>query len=103
LHGENRTLRRRFDQFGAALAQAAHRPDASIAAWQQVYPEIPLAEIDGRVRDHISAAFGKNVDSRFGFRLQRPPRAPLRIDPADPARVEAMRAALRRRRKPETL
>jgi hypothetical protein len=103
LHGENRTLRRRFDQFGSTLAQPGHRPDASAAAWHQIYPDIPLAEIDGRVRDHISAAFGKNVDARLGFRLQRPPRSLLQVAPADPAHVEAMRTALRRRHKPETL
>jgi hypothetical protein len=101
LHGEDRALRRRFDQFGVALARGGG--GASARAWQEVFPEIPLAELVGRVRDHIGTAFARHVDSRMGFRFQRPAQGPLQVEAADPARVEAMRAALRRGRKPDRL
>jgi hypothetical protein len=103
LHGESRTLRARFDRFGAALARVGSDPGGGGQAWHEVFPEIPLDELDGRVRAHVDTLFGRHVDSRMGVRLQRPPGSPLRVDPADPARVDAMRTALRRAHKHDDL
>ncbi len=101
LHGEKKRLRPRFDQFGAALSQVGASPGGGAVAWPRVYPEIPLAELDAHVRDHVNAVFAKKIDSRMGFAFTRVAQGPLRVEPAPPPVVEAMRATLRRRRRPD--
>jgi len=100
-HGEDKSLRHRFFQFCEALGQAG--PGGATRAWAGVFPEIAVSELDERVRRHVSVSFDRHVDSRMGFALRHPTQGPLRIEPADPARVEAMRAILRGRRKAEKL
>jgi hypothetical protein len=65
-------------------------------AWQSVFPEIPLGELDGRLRDHLNSVFGKSVVSRIGFKVKRPAPPEPRITTADPARLEKMRVEMRK-------
>jgi hypothetical protein len=100
-HGENKKLRPRFDAFTAALAEASSKRASGITAWNQIYPDVPFNELDGRVRDHVNRAFDKHRDSRIAYKFVRPDRPPLRIGPADMQRVDALRAKLLRERRPD--
>jgi hypothetical protein len=94
-HGEKKGLRRRFDQFRDTLLATGRAPDRSARAWQTVYPELPLADVDGRLRDHLSASFALPRSSLVGFKLVRPTLPPLRLQPAEGAYVDQLRAVLR--------
>jgi hypothetical protein len=94
-HGEEKGLRRRFDQFRSTLMAGGKSPERSAHAWQAVFPDLPLQEVDGRLRDHLSASFALPRSSLVGFRLMRPALPPLRLAPADMAHVDELRALLR--------
>jgi len=102
-HGEDKRLRKRFDQLGNALAQGGRAPGASARAWAAVYPDIPLAEIDDRLRGHLQRAFAQPRATLVGFQLVRPPPAPVQLAPADMRYVNEVRAELRKRRRPDKL
>jgi hypothetical protein len=102
-HGENKGLRKRFDGFGAALAQIGRQPGGSARAWQQVYPEISLTDLDGRIRDHLNKAFAVPKSSMVGFALTHPPNPPLTLEPAQMSYVDKIRAELKKRRRSERL
>jgi hypothetical protein len=95
MHGENKQLRRRFDAFGAAAAAAGNRPAAGALAWHQTFPDIPLTELDGRVRDHVNTTASKHRDSRLGFAFTRKPHSEPHVEPAPPAHIDEVRARLR--------
>ena len=102
-HGENKALRKRFDAFGAALAQIGRQPGGSARAWQQVYPDIPLDQLDGRIRGHLNTAFSVPKSSLVGFALTSPPRPPLTVEPAQMSYVDQIRAELKKRRRADRL
>ena len=102
-HGEKKTLRPRFDAFGAALSAEAGRPGASARAWQATFPDVPLSELDGRLLDHMHEAFGQSKDSVVGFRYSHPDRMPTRLEPADMSYVDQVRQQLRKHRRAEKL
>jgi hypothetical protein len=101
-HGEGKRLRRRFGQFGQALSQE-RGPERSARAWELVYPEVPLAELDERLGQHMHDALERGKDSVVGFRMVKPARAPLRLEPADRAYVDEVRAALHKLKRPDRL
>jgi hypothetical protein len=102
-HGEGKQLRARFDILGTALAEAGGNAGAGAAAWARVFPEVPLRELDDRLRDHVHQAIEKHRDSRWVFKFERGERAPSRIDPADLARVDEIRGRLRAARVPDRI
>lgn len=95
-HGEGKSLRGRFDQFGAMLAAKGKDPGGSVEAWQAVFSDISLDEIDHRLRDHLTAVFALPKSSLVGFRMVRPKEVPLQLAPADMSFVEEVRAGLRK-------
>jgi hypothetical protein len=98
-HGEGKSLRRRFDAFGAALSGAARTPGGSARAWATVFPEIPLAELDGRLRDHMTEVFNRSRDSVVGFKFTPVERPPTELVPAEMSYVDHVRAQLRTHRR----
>ena len=75
----------------------------SARAWQQVYPEISLTDLDGRIRDHLNKAFAVPKSSMVGFALTHPPNPPLTLEPAQMSYVDKIRAELKKRRRSERL
>jgi hypothetical protein len=100
-HGENKQLRHRFDDFGAALSEQAGKPGGTLRAWQGVFPEIPIASLDGRLRDHMHETFDKGKNAVVGFRFNKPPPQPVLLEPADMVYVNQVRTQLRRHRRPD--
>jgi hypothetical protein len=100
-HGEQKRLRPRFDAFGAALSREAGKPGGSVRAWASVFPEVPLADVDGRLRDHMGEVFDRARDSLVGFRFKRPERPPTRLEPAEMKYVDQVRGQLRAHRRKE--
>jgi hypothetical protein len=93
LHGEKKSLRPRFDQFRSALLTGPVA-ERTTRAWQQVFPELPVADLDGHLRDHLTATFALPRSNLVGFKLSRPPVPELRLTPADPTFVDRVRAVL---------
>jgi hypothetical protein len=102
-HGYQKGLRGRFDAFGAALSEEAGKPGGSLRAWNAVFPDVPLSELDGRLRDHMNEVYGRGRDSVVGFRFKRPERPPTVLAPADMRYVDRVRHELRQVRRPDTL
>jgi hypothetical protein len=101
-HGEGKRLRRRFMQLGEVMSEQKG-PDRSAHAWEVVYPDVPLAELDDRLSHHMHEALERGRDSVVGFRMVKPVRAPLRLEPADRAYLDEVRAALRKLKRPDRL
>jgi hypothetical protein len=100
--GENKSLRRRFEQFGDALAHPGSGiGNRTTRAWQAVYPEIPLAELDDRLAKHLNDTFFKQRDAVVGYRMVHPSSPDLSLAPADMAYVNSVRAALHTIRRPD--
>ncbi len=100
-HGEKKSLRGRFDAFGAALSNEAAQEGGSLRAWQAIYPDVPLDDLGGRLRDHMGEVFERGRDSVVGFRFVRPERPPTALAPADMSYVDEMRRALIKIRRPD--
>ena len=98
-HGEDKRLRERFDAFGAALSAEAGQAGGTARAWQAVFPDVPLASLDGRLLDHMHETFGKGKNSVVGFRFTRPAPSPIQLAPADMSYVDQVRAQLRKHRR----
>jgi hypothetical protein len=60
-----------------------------------------VAEVDGRLRDHMNEVFRRGRDSVVGFRFERPDRATTVLAPADMGYVDQVRAQLRKHRRPD--
>jgi hypothetical protein len=95
-HGENKSLRGRFDQFGATLATSGKGPSGSSMAWQATYGDIPFTEVDGRLRDHLTAVFALPKSSMVGFRMNSKNTGEVALAPADLRYVDGLRAALKK-------
>jgi hypothetical protein len=93
-HGENKQLRHRFSDFGAALSAEAGRSGGTARAWQATYPEIPLDSLDGRLRDHMRETYERGKNAVVGFRFERPPTPPISLVPADMSYVNQVRGQL---------
>jgi hypothetical protein len=98
-HGENKTLRRRFDSFGAALSAEAGRPGGSMRAWSATFPEIPFSSLDGRLLDHMHHTFDQGKNSVVGYRFTHPGTPPIVLEPANMAYVDEVRAKLKLHRR----
>ncbi|HEY0708855.1 MAG TPA: hypothetical protein VGG33_18750 [Polyangia bacterium] len=94
-HGEQKSLRGRFDQFGATLAANGKVPDASAKVWQTIFNDVPFSNVDDRLRDHINAVFALPKSSLVGFRMNRPKAPSIKLTPADMKYVDEVRAGLR--------
>jgi hypothetical protein len=98
-HGENKTLRHRFDAFGAALSAESGRAGGTARAWAATFPEIPLDSLDERLLDHLHQTFGQGKNSVVGFRFVHPGTPPTTLEPADMAYVDKVRERLKRYRR----
>jgi hypothetical protein len=100
--GENKSLRRRFEQFAEALAHPTSGPgNRSARAWEAVYPEVPVADLDERIAQHLSDTFFKQRDAVVGYRMPRPDAPELSLAPADMSYVNNVRDALKTIRRPD--
>ncbi len=54
-----------------------------------------MADLDGHLRDHLTATFALPRSNMVGFKLVRPRVPELRLTPADATYVDRVRALLR--------
>ena len=81
-HGENNRLRPRFDAFAKHFSVPGNVETVSFEAWANVFPEIPVAELDNRVKDHLRTVFDRPGGKCMGFRFE-PPEVVYKVEPAD--------------------
>jgi hypothetical protein len=94
-HGENKTLRSRFETFITTLSTGPVTFNATLLAWQKVFPEIPVKELDDRVARHLHSVFVLPVATVSGFDLIRPEKQPVQVVSADMNYINTVRTKLR--------
>jgi hypothetical protein len=82
-HGEGGRLRPRFDAFAKHFSVVANVQTVSFDAWANVFPEIPIDQLDNRVKDHVRDVFDRPGGKCMGFRFEEPPAPELKVEPAD--------------------
>lgn len=94
-HGEDRALRKRFDAFAKHFAVRANIERVSFEAWENTFPEIPLAQLDDRIKDHLRNVFDRPGGKCMAIPFQIPPLPELKVQPADMAVVNAREKVLK--------
>jgi hypothetical protein len=94
-HGENGRLRRRFDAFAKHFSVTDDLRTVSFDAWANVFPEIPIDQLDNRVKDHLRDVFDRPGGKCLGFRFAEPPAPDYKIEPADMKLVDERQSWLK--------
>jgi hypothetical protein len=81
-HGENGRLRRRFDAFAKHFSVPDNVETVSFEAWANVFPEIPIEQLDNRLKDHLRNVFDRPGGKCMGFPFE-PPAVDYKVEPAD--------------------
>jgi hypothetical protein len=87
-HGEGNRLRPRFDAFARHFSVRANVTDVSFQAWAKVFPDIPIDELDNRVKDHLRDVFDRPGGKCWGFPFKEPPEPNYKVEPADMALIQ---------------
>jgi hypothetical protein len=87
-HGEGNQLRPRFDAFARYFSVPGRAESVTFAAWTGVFPDIPLGELDNRLKDHLRNVFDRPGGKCMGFPFQ-PPEVDYKVEPADMTFVNA--------------
>ena len=87
-HGENHQLRRRFDAFAKHFSIPNAGPDVSFEAWQDTFPEIPLDQLDNRLKDHLRDVYDRPGGKCMAFPFEPPPAPDFKVEPADMTLVQ---------------
>jgi hypothetical protein len=97
-HGEGNRLRKRFDAFAKHFAVPANIETVSFEAWANVFPEIPIDELDTRLKDHVRNVFDRPGGRCMGIPFQEPPAPDYKVEPANLALVQEREAWLKANR-----
>jgi hypothetical protein len=97
LGGDRGKLRARFDALARALIEADDQsPEASRAAIEKAFPDVPFAVLEGQVRDYAVLDLGrKNYFHPMTVQFVPPPRRDYPTEPADPQRLRGLLAGLK--------
>lgn len=98
VHGENNRFRPHFTTFAATLSANPVNPRGVLAA---VWPDMQIAELDDRLRDHMSTLISKPSSRRMGFKFLPPGEPKLTVEPADMTYINEVRKALIKIRRPD--
>jgi hypothetical protein len=98
LHGEGGRLRPRFDAFNKHFAVPANVQTVSFEAWADVFPDIPIDQLDTRIKDHIFNVFNRPGGKCLGIPFKEPPAPDYQVEPANMALVNEREAWLKANR-----
>lgn len=87
-HGEGNRLRRRFDVFAKHFSFPANVATVSFEAWANTFPDVPIDQLDGRVKDHLRDVFDRPGGKCYGIPFKEPPEPDYKVEPADLALVK---------------
>jgi hypothetical protein len=91
-HGEGNRLRRRFDAFAKHFAVPDDVHTVSFEAWADTYPEIPIEQLDNRIKDHLRDVYDRPGGKCMGFPFEQPPTPNYKVVPADMAFINKREA-----------
>ncbi|HXU81485.1 MAG TPA: DUF1570 domain-containing protein [Polyangia bacterium] len=98
LHGEGGRLRRRFDAFNKHFADPGSVETVSFEAWANVFPDIPIEQLDTRVKDHLRNVFDRPGGKCMGIPFKEPPPPVYKVEPANMSLVNEREAWLKANR-----
>jgi hypothetical protein len=64
----------------------------SFDAWANTYPEIPIEQLDNRLKDHLRDVFDRPGGKCMGFPFDPPPEPNYKVVPADMAFINKREA-----------
>jgi len=97
-HGEGNRLRPRFDAFAKHFAVRDKIETVSFDAWANVFPEIPIDQLDNRLKDHMRNVFDRPGGKCMGIPFKEPPEPDYKVEPADMKLVHEREAWLKQNR-----
>jgi len=87
-HGEESRLRPRFDAFAKHFAVRANVETVTFDAWANTFPDIPIDQLDNRVKDHLRDVFDRPGGKCMAIPFKEPPEPDYKVAPADLALVQ---------------
>jgi hypothetical protein len=97
-HGEGNRLRPRFDAFAKHFSVPGDVQTVSFEAWANVFPEIPIDELDTRLKDHVRNVFDRPGGKCMGIPFKEPPEPDYKVEPANMTLVNEREAWLKANR-----
>jgi hypothetical protein len=94
-HGEGNRLRSRFDAFAKHFSVPGNVNSVSFRAWADTYPEIPVTQLDNRIKDHLRDVFDRPGGKCMAFPFEPPPAPDYKVEPADMALVQRREGILK--------
>jgi hypothetical protein len=94
-HGEGSALRKRFDAFTKHFSVRDDVRRVSFAAWANTFPEIPIGQLDNRIKDHLREVFDRPGGKCLAFPYKEPPTPDFKVEPADMALISAREKVLK--------
>jgi len=87
-HGEGNRLRPRFDAFAKHFSVKADVTSVSFEAWANTFPDIPIEQLDNRVKDHMQTVFNVPGGKCLAIPFKEPPEPDYKVEPADTAFIQ---------------